>query len=267
MLLSFDPSRGRKPFSAVIELLQSQPDLWARICRAVAAAIPNDALDDVPLSGEFSPKRMLGHGVAGIVYPTGSPRWIVKVTSEPDAGQIAAAIIRRRSLRSHPGVCFFRAVWHIPGVVLREMRDKRLIADRPVTVVVREELASVSLKDLPMQAVRFMGSANDWADVYNGNVRIGDRKVAEESAATYRLRLEQAAVAASELHAVTDFLLRYMREIGLALRDTAQPDNMGLHHHDMRDVGGAAPDESMLALRDIEQCSGLSRQRVAPLPR
>lgn len=53
----------------------------------------------------------LGQGRWGVAFRTSSPRWVAKISADPDEGPVVASIIEDSELRDHPGICYYAGIW------------------------------------------------------------------------------------------------------------------------------------------------------------
>jgi hypothetical protein len=260
----------RSPLSSdLLRLFSTDELLWSRVHRAVAAALPEGV---EPFASGFTWAHVLGAGYWGFAYQTVVPRWVVKITSDRSAGQVAMAVMRHRRLHKHPGICFFLAAWEVPDVVLSLHDGRRL----PITVLVREELSDVPDRALSHEELNVLGEVDEYALEYAAASTLtrdrwrypGQEAQFAREAVKARNEYRSALIAARDslpaLCALTDFCLHYLSATTEAITDVL-PDNLGLRLHDMRDVGGV--DDSVFALRDAEDCHVVTPRHVPALPK
>lgn len=263
---------GAQPSLALIHLFEQHPGLWARVRTAVELALP-DRPSYAFRRMKFNTHAILGAGYWGFVYPTGADRWVVKVTCDEQAGQIAQTLLSRPKLRAHPGICFMLAAWELPGVFIGTGRGHM-----PVTIIVRENLPSeprmipdVLNEDFVISsqtARRFNEAELLRREAVEYSLWDSARAYAEARRDDYRdyQRLLKLFARHEAFKAPVDFLRKYLRATGEMLVDVTAP-NMGWRAFDTRDVGGHAPGDPMHAvIRDAEHTDGRESPRPEPLP-
>lgn len=81
----------------------------------------------------------LGCGAFGCVFKTSDPKWVLKVTDDPDEGPLMASIIALR--RKHGGGSGYGPNVHLPGIVfVRNLFQAFWEEEEPIYVIVREEV-------------------------------------------------------------------------------------------------------------------------------
>lgn len=266
---------GAQPALDLIELFESRPSLWARVRDAVASVLPEQPRRQLALKyPRFRSKHVLGYGYWGFVYPTAVPRWVVKVSCDPQAGQIATTLLSTPKLRTHPGICFMLAAWELPGYLVDTSSGHT-----PITVTVREELPNMLWGD------PYDGIGDDLVDLSQLARRFNDAELLRQEAVEYQQWYSAWAYAAQrradyrgflsalkrlsrhrELTAVCDFLKKYRRTTGEMLVDITRP-NLGWRVYDTQDAGGPPPGAPFEAvIRDAEHTGGMERPRPDYLP-
>jgi hypothetical protein len=268
----FDPHRG------LVTLFKSYPVLWKRVSAAVTSVLPEQV--ERPFEHvRFRAKDIIGHGYWGFVYPTTVPRWVVKVTCDEQAGQIARLLLSKPKLRAHPGICFMRAAWGLSGYYIGTGRGHM-----PVSVIVRENLpdAPCTFPDVLSEdfsiAIQF-GIASQQARRFNEaellrleavEYKLWDAALAYAEARRddYReyQRLLKLFAKYEAFKAPVGFMRKYLRASGEMLVDVTV-SNMGWRAYDTQDVGGhPVGDEEHAVIRDAEHTDGREMPRPEYLP-
>lgn len=122
---------------------------WKRIDKTVTRALDElgEERGKSALHGVNVEKDLLGAGMWGVIYPTNSPRWVVKVTADPTEGPIIAAIMDDPALRNHPAISYYAGLWRLPTKAKRDEwhmsgrgKSKRRSKQYTTFVVLRENI-------------------------------------------------------------------------------------------------------------------------------
>jgi hypothetical protein len=117
---------------ALIDLAEKH---WSAIARVCARSLGRKKIQ-----GFLPPPRdrnsILGWGVYGVVWETGDPRFVVKISADPTEGPSIAQIRSNKTLWKNSGCVYFHKVWRIPGVTVNVPGHGECL----VWVILREEL-------------------------------------------------------------------------------------------------------------------------------
>jgi hypothetical protein len=111
---------------------------WDKIRTAAARSIKAPARGFLP--SIHNEAKLLGCGAWGCVYQTADKRFALKISLDATEGPVIAKIISRKSLRLHPGVTYFRAIWQLPELFYGKWGNTQ------AWVILREEVKQVDWK-------------------------------------------------------------------------------------------------------------------------
>ena len=111
---------------------------WDKIRVAAARSIKASAKGFLP--SIHNEAKLLGCGAWGCVYQTADKRFALKISLDATEGPVIAKIISRKSLRLHPGVAYFRAIWQLPELFYGRWGNTQ------AWVILREEVKQVGWK-------------------------------------------------------------------------------------------------------------------------
>lgn len=163
-------------------------------------------------------KNELGRGVWGVVYRTSHPRWVWKITADPDEGKVVSAILNNPSLRNHAGITYYAGIWRMPDKFTFKQ------SEYDVYIVLREDITprgvppeeSLSASERKAESYlrvvqRHSEDLNDWIERHAEEYAlISARQVGQICGLMQKVR---------ETSLIGDFMIRFLSKTGGALAD------------------------------------------------
>ena len=217
---------------------------WPRIGRVINKTLGELGEHPANLTAiKPTPKSAYGSGVWGYVFPTGNPRWVLKVTADPTEGPITAAVMEHDNLRYDAGVCYFAAIWRLGVPVGVE-------GEYEAYIILREDMTPVLQKDKDwvtfstqvdrLNAIqKSTGAYNEQMNAVEdaGSASAMDKHIAALEKLAPRLDREYTqALHTKYLRAVVEFQIEFFETFGRPLADI-HFGNIGWRVHNLDNLG------------------------------
>jgi hypothetical protein len=218
---------------------------WGAIGRACARALGHKVQGFMPRPRDRN--AILGWGVYGVVWETGDPRFVVKITADPTEGPAVAQIRADRSLWKNEGVVYFHRVWRLPGVTMDVPQHGQCL----VWVILREELtcATRACKVSICKKIDELGCSAQDLSIERGALLYGHAQ-ARDSYIESEIEFVQDVqrLKGTEGEPIASFMASSYERAGLVFSDM-HAGNVGRRIHNLAPFG--VPRKKTLVIRDV----------------
>jgi hypothetical protein len=227
------------------ELIDIAGKHWSAIARVCARSIGRKVQGFLPRPKDRD--SILGWGVYGVVWETGDPRFVVKVSADPTEGPSVAIIRSDKSLWKNPGCVYFHKVWRIPGVTVHVPGHGRCL----VWVILREELtcATLACKVTVCKKIDDLGCSAQDLSIERGALVFGHPQ-ARNSYLDSEVEFvhDVQRLRGTEGEPIAKFMATSYERAGLVFSDM-HAGNVGHRCHNLSSFG--VPRKKTLVIRDV----------------